>query len=65
MIEQRKELEQAIDAAKQQLVASEGERFVYEVILMSLKKKQADLAAPKLARPRSKRTRQNSLEASK
>jgi hypothetical protein len=65
MVDQRKELEQAIDAAKQQLVASDGERFVYEVILMSLKKKRAGLGAPKLARPRSKRTRQNSLEASK
>jgi putative hemolysin len=61
----RKQLEQAIGAAKQQVVASEQERFVYEVILMSLKKKRADLGRAKLVRSRSKRARQNSLEASK
>ena len=61
----RKQLEQAIDAAKQQVVASEQERFVYEVILMSLKKKRADLGRATLVRSRSKRARQNSLEASK
>ncbi len=61
----RKQLEQAIGAAEQQVVASEQERFVYEVILMSLKKKRADLGRPKLVRLRSKRARQNSLEDAK
>jgi putative hemolysin len=65
MADRRKQLEQAIGAAKQQVVACERERFVYEVILMSLKKKRADLGRPKLVRPRSKRARRNSLEVSK
>jgi putative hemolysin len=65
MAYRRKQLEQAIDVAKQQVVASEQERFVYEVILMSLKKKRADLGRAKSARSRSKRAKQNSLEASK
>jgi putative hemolysin len=65
MAYRRKQLEQAIDVAKQQVVASERERFVYEVLLMSLKKKRADLGRPKLVRSPSKRARQNSLEVSK
>jgi putative hemolysin len=65
MAYRRKQLEQAIGVAKQQVAASEQERFVYEVILMSLKKKRADLGRPKSVRSRSKRARQNSLEASK
>jgi putative hemolysin len=65
MAYRRKQLEQAIDVAKQQVAASERERFVYEVLLMSLKKKRADLGRPKLVRSRSKPARQNSLEASK
>ena len=65
MTYRRKQLEQAIGAAEQQVVASERERFVYELILMSLKKKRADLGRPKLVRLRSKRARQNSLEDSK
>jgi hypothetical protein len=59
MADRRKQLEQAIGAAKQQVVACERERFVYEVILMSLKKKRADLGRPNLVRPRSKRARQS------
>ena len=65
MAYRRKQLEQAIGVAKQQVAASEQERFVYEVILMTLKKKRADLGRPKLARSRSKRARQNPLETSK
>jgi putative hemolysin len=65
MAYRRKQLEQAIDVAKQQVVASERERFVYEVLLMSLKKKRADLGRPTLVRSPSKRARQNSLEVSK
>jgi hypothetical protein len=65
MADRRQQLEQAISAAKQQVVASEQERFVYEVILMCLKKKRADLGRAKLVRPRPKRARQNSVEASK
>jgi hypothetical protein len=60
-----KQLEQAIGAAKQQVVACERELFVYEVILMSLKKKRADLGRPKLVHQRSERPKQNSLEALK
>ena len=65
MADRRKQLEQAIGAAKQQVVASERERFVYEVILTSLEKMRADLGRPKIVRPRPKRARQNSLEDSK
>jgi putative hemolysin len=65
MAYRRKQLEQAIGAAKQQIIASERERFVYEVILMSLQKKRADLGRPKLVRLRSERARQTSLEDSK
>jgi len=65
MADRRKQLEQAIGAAKREVVASERERFVYEVILTSLKKMRADLGRPKLVRSRSKQARQNSLEASK
>ena len=65
MIDHRKELDLAIDVAQQQVLASECEQFVYEVILMSLKEKRADLGRSKLPRPRSKRTKQPSLAASK
>jgi putative hemolysin len=65
MAYRRKQLEQAIGVAEQQVAASEQERFVYEVLLMSLKKKRADLGRPKLVRPRSKRAKQNALEDSK
>ena len=65
MIDHRKELDLAIDVAQQQVLATECEQFVYEVILMSLKEKRADLGPTKLARPRSKRARQPSLAASK
>ena len=51
MIDHRKELDLAIDAAQQQVLATECEQFVYEVILMSLKEKRADLGRSKLARP--------------
>lgn len=65
MADRRKELELAIDVAKQEVAASEQELFVYEVILRSLKKQRADLGHLKSARLRSKRARPNSLEASK
>ena len=65
MIDHRKELDLAIDVARQQVLASECEQFVYEVILMSLKEKRADLGRSKLARPRPKRAKQPSLAAPK
>lgn len=65
MVDHRRELEQAIVAAEEQIVASEQERFVYEVILRCLKKKRADLGRTGLARTRSKRVRQRSVEATK
>jgi len=65
MVDERKQLDQAIDVAAQQVVASEQERFVYEVILMCFKKKRAGLGRPKLARPRSRRARQSAPGALK
>jgi hypothetical protein len=42
MADRRRQLELAIDVAKQQVAASEQERFVYEVILMCLEKQRAN-----------------------